>query len=126
MKAYMAIYFVIVPIIIGFIILQLYNYARSSPYLVTPEKAKQLIGSGAHVLDVRTEMERETLGYYPGSYHTPMSNMDTIVTQLFPNKGTKLVVYCNTGQRARRAAEKLHELGYNNSVYIVGSHHTIM
>ena len=34
----------------------------------------------------------------------------------------EILVYCNTGQRARRAAEVLRKLGYKNVYYIESSY----
>jgi len=35
------------------------------------------------------------------------------------NFNDKIIVYCNTGQRARNAAEKIYNLGFKNVKYIV-------
>ncbi len=106
------------------ILIMLHRYANESPYKISSGTAKQLLAANkfAAILDVRTAAEREVLGYYPGSFHVPASDLDVIVPQVFPDKNVALLVYCNTGQRARRAIEKLHELGYKNSVYITGSY----
>ena len=44
--------------------------------------------------------------------------------QGLPKRG--ILVYCNTGQRARFAAEKLASLGFQDVVYIDGSYRTLM
>ena len=41
-------------------------------------------------------------------------------------KSETLLVYCNTGQRARSAADKLNDAGIKNVVYIAGSYKSIM
>jgi rhodanese-related sulfurtransferase len=102
----------------------LHRYANESPFKISSTVAKQLLAANKFngVLDVRTAAEREVLGYLPNSFHVPASDLDVIIPQLFPDKNSNLLVYCNTGQRARRATEKLHALGYKNTVYIAGSY----
>ncbi len=110
------------------VLIMLHRYANESPFKISSATAKQLISANkfAGILDVRTAAEREVLGYYPGSFHVPASDLDVIVPQMFPDKNVALLVYCNTGQRARRATEKLHALGYKNTVYISGGHKDLM
>ncbi len=98
----------------------LYLYAISSPYRISSETAKNLIKDGKIdlILDVRTDLERTTLGFYPGSVHIQSSDLEKVMPNKYPNKGLKILAYCNSGQRARMATEKLHDLGYTNSVYI--------
>jgi rhodanese-related sulfurtransferase len=110
------------------VLIMLHRYANESPFKISSATAKQLIAANkfAGILDVRTAAEREVLGFYPGSFHVPASDLDVIVPQMFPDKNSHLLIYCNTGQRARRAAEKLQALGYKNTVYIVGSHKDLL
>ena len=58
------------------------------------------------------------LGHYPGAVHIPVNKLGKRTTSKLPKKG--LLVYCNTGQRARFAAEKLVELGFTEVYYISG------
>lgn len=97
-----------------------YNYAVSSPYLISAKQAKFLIQNHKIdlVLDVRTDLERNTLGYYFGSIHISSSDLEKRMPLEYPNKNTRILAYCNSGQRARMATEKLHKMGYKNSVYI--------
>ncbi len=115
-------------IILIITLIGLHRYANESPYKISTATAKKLLVENkfAGVLDVRTAAEREVLGYLPGSYHIPAVDLDVIVQQMFPDKNVSLLVYCNTGQRARKAAEKLQALGYKNAVYIVGSYKELM
>jgi Rhodanese-related sulfurtransferase len=57
-------------------------------------------------------------GHYPGAIHIPGTMINRKTTAQLPKKG--LLVYCNTGQRARFAAEKLRELGFKDVYYIAG------
>ena len=97
-------------------------YTFYSPYLVSAEEAKKLIRNGKVdvVLDVRSKMEYN-LGHYPQALHIPTQNLDQVET-LIPDKKTRILIYCNTGQRARYATDLLRAKGYKHVVYIAGSH----
>jgi rhodanese-related sulfurtransferase len=74
-----------------------------------------------YTLDVRTDLERSALGsngYYPGSVHIPSSDLEKRMPNEYPDKNIRILAYCNSGQRARMATEKLHKLGYKHAVYI--------
>jgi rhodanese-related sulfurtransferase len=101
----------------------IYHYTFSSPWRVTPEVARMLLEAKKIdlVLDVRTGLERETLGKYPGSSHIPSGDLERVILDRVRDRGTVILVYCNTGQRARRAVEVLRELGYKRVMYIAGT-----
>ena len=89
--------------------------------LVSSSEAKRLIKEGKikRVIDVRTVVEYRA-GHYPRALHIPVDKINEKTTTELPKKG--LLVYCNTGQRARFAAEKLEELGFQNVYYIAGTY----
>src|SRR5210317_2265361 len=93
--------------------------------LVTSKEAKKLIRSGKikKVIDVRTTSEYRA-GHYRGAIHIPVNTMNKKTTAKLPKKG--LLVYCNTGQRARYAAEKLIELGFEDVYYIAGQYNFLL
>ena len=97
-----------------------YSYAVDSPYRISSQEAKRRIKSGEVdvILDVRTDLERSTLGFYPGSVHIQSADLDKEMPSRYPDKEIRIISYCNTGHRARMATEKLHALGYENSLYI--------
>jgi rhodanese-related sulfurtransferase len=97
-----------------------YQYAVDSPYRISVKEAKSLLLKDEVdlILDVRTDVERATLGYFPGSVHIPSSDLDRRMPQEYPNKNIRILAYCNTGHRARMATDKLRTLGYHNAVYI--------
>jgi len=119
---------IIVILLVLILIIFLYRYAMDSPYRISSEIAKELLQNGKIdlVLDVRTNLERNTLGYYPGSVHIPSSDLEERMPSEYPNKNINILAYCNSGQRARIATEKLHELGYNNAVYIASTYGSLL
>jgi len=106
----------------------LYDYAVNSPYKINPNVAKKMIQNKEFdlILDVRTDLELQTLGYYPGSVHIQSADLKNQMHRDFPNKNIHILAYCNSGQRARKATEILHELGYKNALYIATPYTTIM
>jgi phage shock protein E len=99
-------------------------YTYFGKNLVTSKEAKKLIRSGKikKVIDVRTTSEYRA-GHYRGAIHIPVNTMNKKTTAKLPKKG--LLVYCNTGQRARYAAEKLEALGFGDVYYIAGHYSSL-
>ena len=106
----------------------MYRYAMDSPYRINPDYAKKLIEEKKIdlILDVRTNIERETLGSYPGSVHIQSSELEELMPKYYPDRNIHILAYCNSGQRARIATEKLHALGYVNALYIATTHLSLM
>lgn len=100
-------------------------YALTGKGLVTSRKAKEMIKSGEieMVVDVRTKLEWN-YGHYVGAKHIPVSKMNEDKFKSVP-KDTGILVYCNTGQRARRAAEIIRTYGFTNVFYIEGPYWTL-
>lgn len=105
-----------------------YNYAVNSPFRISSKEAKRRIKANEVdvVLDVRTDLERESLGFYPNSVHIQSADLERTMPSRYPDKATRFVVQCNTGHRARMATEKLQRMGYANAAYISGTHLSLM
>jgi phage shock protein E len=99
-------------------------YTYFGENLVSSKEAKTMIRSGKikKVIDVRTVAEYRA-GHYRGALHIPVNKINKKTTTELPKKG--LLVYCNTGQRARFAAEKLEELGFEDVYYIAGHYSSL-
>ncbi len=93
--------------------------------LISASEAKRLIKESKikKVIDVRTITEYRA-GHYPRALHIPVDKINKKTTTELPKKG--LLVYCNTGQRARFAVEKLEELGFRDVYYIAGPYTGIL
>jgi len=111
---------IVIVLVLALLVYYAYYYARASPYIINPDLAKKLLKMNKIdvVLDVRTDLERNTLGFYPGSIHIQSSDLEKQMPLQFPNKNISILAYCNTGHRAKMATNKLHKLGYKNAVYI--------
>ncbi len=102
-------------------------YTFFSPLVISSQEAKQEIAKGTFpiVLDVRTDLEYN-LGHYPEAIHIPTAELAESVETKIPQKNKGILVYCNTGQRARYAADLLKAKGYKNVRYIAGSYLTLL
>ena len=99
-------------------------YTYFGKNLVSSKEANKLIRAGKikKVIDVRTIAEYRA-GHYKGAVHIPVNKINKKTTTELPKKG--LLVYCNTGQRARYGAEKLEALGFNDVYYIAGHYSSL-
>lgn len=61
------------------------------------------------ILDVRSSQEVEELGTLEGAVHIPVDELDTRWSEL--PSGRPLLVLCQSGKRAERAAHLLQEKG---------------
>ena len=116
-------YFFAVAILIVVFVYLMYKYAiNSALYMTTDEaKAKILAKEFDSIVDVRTNMEYN-LGHYADAIHLPIGEIEQKAYSVLPDKTARILVYCNTGQRARAASEKLYSMGYKNVRYIGGTY----
>jgi phage shock protein E len=82
-----------------------------------PQKARDLIASGALVLDVRTPDEFSG-GHVPSATNVPVDQVSARLADVdalaHGDKGKPIVVYCAKGVRAARAKQTLEGAGYTN------------
>ena len=128
MKPITIIISVLILVLVALFVRAAYLYATDSPYRISSQEAKRRVQSGSIdvVLDVRTDLERSTLGFFPGSVHIQSADLERVLPTFYPNRQTRILAYCNTGHRARMATDKLHALGYSNAVYISSTYTTRM
>jgi phage shock protein E len=76
------------------------------------EKARELVGQGWVLLDVRTPEEFQ-LGHPEPAKNIPVQELPKRVGEVGP-PGTKVVVYCQAGGRSAMATQILHSHGIND------------
>ena len=79
-------------------------------------KARQLVASGAQLVDVRSPDEYAQK-HVDGAVNVPL---DAVASHDFGGKDKPLVLYCSAGHRSQTAAEKLRDAGYTH-VYLLGA-----
>ena len=82
---------------------------------ITAEEAKQIMDTqeGYVILDVRTQEEFD-VGHIPGAIVIPNTEIEQRAELELPDKNQLLLVYCRSGNRSKKAAEILVQLGYTN------------
>ena len=79
-------------------------------FRITEHNARELVASGALLLDVRTPEEfREH--HLPGAVNIPVHELGARIRELGP-KERAVVVYCRSGARSRTAAGLIKDVGH--------------
>jgi len=87
--------------------------AQEPFYRVTVQEAKEMVGDGAYVVDVREAHEFVT-GHVPGAAHIPVATVFTRREELPKDK--KLIFVCAMGQRSALACEMAAAGGFQADV----------
>lgn len=85
---------------------------------VNVNKVRELVESGAYIIDVREIREYEN-GHIKGAKNIPLSQLRERINEI--PKDIPVYLHCRTGQRSYNAALALQNLGYRNVHNITGS-----
>jgi len=110
-------------ILIGFVVLccltgcSSNNHSKDTPkyHTISTEEVFEEIeneNSSVYIVDVRTLPEYNS-GHIKKAINIPLDQIDTIKNYVSSKKET-VIVYCQSGNRSKQAAEKLLDLGYQN------------
>ncbi len=80
-------------------------------HVISAEQAKILIGKGAQLLDVRSELEFKQ-GSKPGALNIPLPKLPQNAKHMDSSK--PVIVYCRTGGRSAQAQMLLENMGFQN------------
>ena len=96
------------------------NTADGAYQQITQEDAKEMMDTQeVIILDVREQAEYDS-GHIPGAVLLPVGTIDkTTAAEVIPEKDSKVLVYCRSGNRSKTASAALADLGYTN-VYEFG------
>ncbi len=92
---------------------------------IDASRAKELIGQGALLLDIRDAPELERTGRAVGAHHIPRGMLEFRADPELPSHDAELrrdrviILYCASGGRAALAGKLLKEMGYLH-VYNLG------
>jgi phage shock protein E len=78
---------------------------------VSGAEARQLVRTGARLVDVRTPGEF-TAGHIEGAINIPVQELEARLNELQP-KDRGIVVYCRSGHRSGNAARMLKSAGFS-------------
>lgn len=88
---------------------------------ISPKEAHEILGSkdDTVLLDVRTREEYKQM-HIDGAKLIPVDEITQQATSQLPDKDTTILVYCQSGMRARTAVKQLEGMGYTNVVSFGG------
>lgn len=83
---------------------------------ISQVEAKKIIDTEENIviLDVRT-LEEYKEGHIKNSTLIPLDELESIIEDVIPDKKTKILVYCRSGNRSNTAVKKLATMGYINA-----------
>jgi rhodanese-related sulfurtransferase len=102
-------YYVIAAIIIVVYGMKKFQARGISQY--TPVEAKERVGAGSVLVDVRTAAERKQSSI-AGSVHIPLSELASRMKTLDKYKSREIILYCASGARSSSAAVQLKKQGF--------------
>ena len=85
---------------------------------IQTDEARQLVESGALLVDVRTPEEFAS-GHIEGALNIPLQELTQRI-QEFGAKNQSIVLYCRSGNRSAQAQRRLRDNGFE-SVYNLGA-----
>ncbi len=82
---------------------------------ITPEEAKQIMDTEKDyvIVDARTPQEFES-GHIENAIVLQEENVLELAPQMFTEKDKLILVYCRSGNRSKKVAEALANMGYTN------------
>ena len=101
--------------------LQIVNEAKGRIREIDIEEYKRLRASGnaGQLVDVREDNEWNA-AHAAGAIHLSKGVIERDIETTFPDKNTKLVLYCGGGFRSALATDNLQKMGYKNVISLDG------
>ena len=99
----------------------IFNRYRQINNNIDYEEAKMILKNDkeAILLDVRSPQEyREN--HLSCSINVPLYNIESNCNEMLPNKEDTIIIYCQSGNRSKRAMQILQKDGYTNLYNIAG------
>jgi rhodanese-related sulfurtransferase len=101
--------------------LRIVNDAKSRIHEIDIEEYKRMRaeGTAGQLVDVREDNEWDT-SHAEGAVHLSKGIIERDIETAFPDKNTKLVLYCGGGYRSALATDNLQKMGYTNILSLDG------
>ncbi len=95
--------------------------AKKRVHEVDIEEYKRMCerGEAGQLVDVRDDHEWEA-AHAAGAVHLSKGIIERDIEKTFPDKATKLVLYCGGGFRSALAADNLQKMGYTGVISLDG------
>jgi rhodanese-related sulfurtransferase len=101
--------------------LAIVNDAKSRIHEIDIEEYKRLLAAGeaGQLVDVREDHEFAT-AHAAGAIHLSKGIIERDIETTFPDKSTRLVLYCGGGYRSALATDNIQKMGYHNVLSLDG------
>jgi rhodanese-related sulfurtransferase len=101
--------------------LALANDAKSRIRQIDIEEYKRLraAGDAGQLIDVREDHEWQA-AHAAGAVHLSRGIIERDIEKMFPDKSTKLILYCGGGYRSALATDNVQKMGYTNVISLDG------
>ena len=101
--------------------LAIVNEAKTRVHEIDIEAYKRLraAGEGGQLIDVREEHEWQA-AHAAGAIHLSKGIIERDIETTFPDKNTKLILYCGGGYRSALATDNIQKMGYTNVLSLDG------
>lgn len=101
--------------------LAIVNDAKKRIHEINIEQYLQMRKSGdaGQLVDIREDREWEA-AHAAGAVHLSKGVIERDIETAFPDKSTKLVLYCGGGYRSALATDNLQKMGYTNVISLDG------
>ena len=102
-------------------LLAIVNDAKSRIHEIDIEEYKRLLAAGeaGQLVDVREDHEFAT-AHAAGAIHLSKGIIERDIETTFPDKSTRLVLYCGGGYRSALATDNIQKMGYHNVLSLDG------
>lgn len=107
--------------------LNLVQDARTRVKEIDIDDYKRMLAAGdaGHLIDVREESEWSA-AHAKGAVHLSKGAIERDIEKTFPDRRTKLVLYCGGGFRSALAADNIQKMGYTNVLSLEGGWRAII
>lgn len=94
---------------------------RNNDNNITMDEAKKMLKENKKIIliDVRSHQEYKEY-HLDGALSIPLSELGTSIRKNVPNREDIIIVYCQTGNRSKKAIKLLNNLCYYNIYNIIG------
>lgn len=94
---------------------------RNNENDITIEEAMKMMKENKKIvlIDVRSHQEYKEY-HLDGALSIPLSELGTSIRKNVPNRENPIIVYCQTGNRSKKAIKVLNNLCYYNLYNIIG------
>jgi rhodanese-related sulfurtransferase len=95
--------------------------AKKRIHEIDIEEYKRMLAAGeaGQLVDVREDSEWQA-AHAAGAIHLSKGIIERDIEKTFPDKNTKLVLYCGGGYRSALATDNLQKMGYRNILSLDG------